>query len=98
MDPCKGKDLRGGSPQDDWFVVPRFSNTLSGSQRGLVRDDADCGSDPVMSGSGRAAASDAAQRQAAESAQADFAFSQRRIHSLQRADGTMPDQVLTLPD
>jgi hypothetical protein len=31
---------------------------------------------------------------AAESAQADFAFSQRRIHSLTRADGTLPDQNL----
>jgi hypothetical protein len=43
------------------------------------RDDARCGSDPAISGSGRAAASDAAHRQAAESAQADFAFFQRRI-------------------
>jgi hypothetical protein len=28
---------------------------------------------------------------AAESAKADFAIFQRRIHSLQRADGTLPD-------
>jgi hypothetical protein len=36
--------------------------------------------------------SDAAHGFAAESAQADFANFQRRIHSLQRADGTLPDQ------
>jgi hypothetical protein len=30
---------------------------------------------------------------ALQSAKADFAFSQRRIHSLQRADGTLPDQI-----
>jgi hypothetical protein len=37
-------------------------------------------------GCGRAAAWNAAHRRAAESAQADFAFSQRRIHSLLEAD------------
>jgi hypothetical protein len=57
-------------------------------------DHARCESYPVISGSGRAGASDAAHRRAAESAQADFAFSQRRIHSLQRADGTVPNQTL----
>jgi hypothetical protein len=31
---------------------------------------------------------------AAESAQADFAIFQRRIHSLPRADGTWSDQIL----
>jgi hypothetical protein len=39
--------------------------------------------------SGRAGASDAAHGRAAESAKADFAIFQRRIHSLQRADGTV---------
>jgi hypothetical protein len=34
---------------------------------------------------------------AAESAQADFAIFQRRIHSLQRADGNLPDQMLNGP-
>ena len=43
-------------------------------------------------GCGRAGAWDAAHRRAAESAQADFANFQRRIHSLQRADGTFACQ------
>jgi len=44
-------------------------------------------------GCGRAGAWDAAHRRAAESAQADFAPFQRRIHSLPRADGTVPDGI-----
>jgi len=44
-------------------------------------------------GSGRAGAWDAACCLAAESAQADFAMSQRRIHSLLKADGALPDQI-----
>jgi hypothetical protein len=56
-------------------------------------DHARCGSDPVISGGGRAVVSDAAHCLAAESAQADFAVFQRRIHSLQRADGTVPNQI-----
>jgi hypothetical protein len=43
-----------------------------------------------MPGRGRAGASHAAHCLAAESAQADFAISQRRIHSLPQADGTLP--------
>jgi hypothetical protein len=44
----------------------------------------------MCSGSGRAGAWNALQGWAAESAQADFAFFQRRIHSLRRAGGTLP--------
>jgi hypothetical protein len=47
------------------------------------------GSRPVVrAGCGRTGAWSAAHALTAESAQADFAFFQRRIHSLQRADGT----------
>jgi hypothetical protein len=45
-----------------------------------------------MFGCGRRVASDAAQGRA-ESAQADFANFQRRIHSLPQADGTWSDQI-----
>jgi hypothetical protein len=55
---------------------------------------AHCESEPVISGSGRAGCTGCRKCLAAESAQADFAVSQRRIHSLQRADGTLPDQIL----
>jgi hypothetical protein len=41
----------------------------------------------VLFGCGRADALDAAHRWAAESAKADFAFSQGRIHSLSERDG-----------
>jgi hypothetical protein len=44
-----------------------------------------------ITGCGRAGAGDAAHGRAAESAQADFANFQRRIYSLSRADGTLPD-------
>src|SRR5687768_3507608 len=57
-----------------------------------MQNNADCDSDPI-SRCGRAGAWNAACRRAAESAQADFANFQRRIHSLQRADGTLPDQI-----
>jgi hypothetical protein len=40
-------------------------------------------------GSGRAGAWDAAHTLAAESAQADFVYLLRRIHSLCKADGTL---------
>jgi hypothetical protein len=53
-----------------------------------------CESDWVIPGCGRAAAWDAAHSWAAQSAQADFAIFQRRIHSLPRADGTLPNQTL----
>jgi hypothetical protein len=43
-------------------------------------------------GCGRAGVWDAAYGRAAESAQADFATFQRRIHSLPRADCTLPDR------
>jgi hypothetical protein len=55
--------------------------------------NAPCESDPAFSGSGRAGVSGAAHGLAAESAKADFAIFQRRIHSLQR-DGTLPDPIL----
>jgi len=45
-----------------------------------------------LPGCGRAGAWDAVHGRAAESAQADFAILQRRIHSLPRAGGTLPDQ------
>jgi|GEM_PF-6071349 len=59
---------------------------LPANRSAVNANNADCDSDPVISRCGREGAWDAACRRAAESAQADFANFQRRIHSLQRAD------------
>ena len=52
--------------------------------QGFIRDYPDRGSGSVIPRCGRTGAQDAAHSLAAGSAKADFAFSQRRIHSLQR--------------
>jgi hypothetical protein len=56
-------------------------------------NDALCGSNPVISGSGRAGAWDARCSRAAESAQADFVYFQRRIHSLLGRTARLPTQI-----